>query len=213
MAQLPLAPHSHSHEGVPELIHLALHRATHHLRETVVFCRDLAVAANVGEGDRVTPVVARLSTVTGDRAAGVTSVIVADADYQQTLQSLARAYPLCPLNFLLGGAGEEGDDTGFHDLLRDTIVEFSDSRSRFSTEVLACLYHAALCTGTVKLVAPVQVPNLDAISDYPDTDESRQVASSIRALCNFLVGHGAASSAWPAAFWNRGYELSGCAPY
>lgn len=210
MAQVPLILHSHYHDTIPQLIHLALYRATNSLQSTVDFSRELAIAANVGDGMAVHSLIANLTDLSELRTNEVKSVISRNVEFADLMRSFYRLYPDFPLRFLLGDGIGTWLEQEILKKLRATIINFSDSRSRFSTEVLGCFYYGGLCAGTVRLTSEVEVPNFEAIRDYPDTDESRRVASQIRASCNGLIGHMAENSLWTTAFWNRGFKFSDC---
>lgn len=71
----------------------------------------------------------------------------------------------------------------------------------------------AFDAGMLKVAPHLALAEFPKIQDYPSTERSKEVASSIRATLNQMFGDTkwmASGTNWPAAFWNRGIEIEPC---
>ena len=96
--------------------------------------------------------------------------------------------------------------------VKSAVIQLYDKRGKPATLVIANTIYIGALTGKIRYTNPTQIPNFEAVWDYPDTDESRLVASRLRASVSAftnLLGDDVAS-AWPGYFWNRGLELEPC---
>ena len=66
--------------------------------------------------------------------------------------------------------------------------------------------YVAFVTDKLKVQRGTALANFPAVEKYPETDESRLVASSIRATINGFFGEMflGKSTPWARYFWNRG---------
>jgi hypothetical protein len=129
------------------------------------------------------------------------------------LTPLVYFYPKCPLNFLFEGKTPIIDDN--ETILRKYktfISDFYDRTSIISTFAQANAMYIAFITGLIKASKGTSLANFPEIEKYPNTDESKIVASAIRAAINgqFGMEHFYKKSFWPDYFWNRGLELEAC---
>jgi hypothetical protein len=130
---------------------------------------------------------------------------------QQGLMPLLELYPKCPLTFLLNGEDPETKHDDGLEQIKAAVVRLYDKRSQPATLVIANAIYIGALTGKINYTAQSQVPNLEAVLDYPNTEESRMVASSLRASITAFTSMGdEAVSEWPRYFWNRGLELEPC---
>ena len=131
---------------------------------------------------------------------------------QQGLSPFLDLYPKCPLAFLFNGQAPAVDADDGLERIKSAVIQLYDKRGKPATVVLANTIYIGALTGKIRYTTQTQIPNLEAVWDYPNTDESRQVASrlraSISAFSNLLEGD--VASAWPGYFWNRGLELEPC---
>lgn len=134
------------------------------------------------------------------------------AKYQEGFGGFVSLYPECPLRPLV----IEGAPTGATDELdrfKRLMGSLMDGRGKQATMLLTTATHLAFQTGKLKLVKGVELGNLNAVLEYPDTEESRKVAASMRAMSSLITGlsaEGAGPSRWCRYFWNRGLELGRC---
>jgi hypothetical protein len=67
-----------------------------------------------------------------------------------------------------------------------------------------------LVAGTIKFAAHIEIPDLDAVVERPESDEARRAASFMRANATGEFGMLELSPSWAKHFWNRGAELAPC---
>lgn len=72
-----------------------------------------------------------------------------------------------------------------------------------------------MVTGQFVMRGEVDFGDINEIFNYPNTEESKKVAASIRASVNALHGvsmedNTSNQSEWATRFWERGFEVSEC---
>lgn len=134
------------------------------------------------------------------------------AKYQEAFSRLVALYPECPLRPLfVDGAPSAPADA--RERVKRLIGTLIDGRGTQATMLLTTTGYLAFQTGKLKLVKGVELGDLNAVLQYPDTEESRKVAATIRAMSSLLAGFepdGGVPSRWCRHFWNRGLELESC---
>jgi hypothetical protein len=69
--------------------------------------------------------------------------------------------------------------------------------------------YIAFVTGKLQVARGLSLANFPAIEKYPETEESRRVASGVRMVVNMFIGMARQSpNDWQKYFWNRGLELA-----
>ena len=48
------------------------------------------------------------------------------------------------------------------------------------------------------------------IQNYPDSEESVQVAAAVRAATTTFIGNKCGNRNWASYFWNQGLEITNC---
>jgi hypothetical protein len=76
--------------------------------------------------------------------------------------------------------------------------------------MLSTAIYIAFCTNKIKVFEGLALAKFPAVEQFPDTEESRVVAASIRSAVNGMWGADEKSQDWPDYFWNRGLELEAC---
>ena len=63
-----------------------------------------------------------------------------------------------------------------------------------------------------KLQMTKEIRDFNNIIDYPETDDSRMIASFVRATTNLMLSDQIIenSNEWVSYFWNRGLQLEPC---
>lgn len=128
-------------------------------------------------------------------------------------------YPMCPLKVLFPETWNEGiNKNSSLDLLKEVAELLSDRREKFATFVQTTSYYLGIMSGKVRIAAglPSADFDLNEIEHYPDTEQSRKIASSVRAHMNGLGGivlDNQSHKDWAKYFWNRGFEISPCEPW
>lgn len=152
--------------------------------------------------------------VTPESWGSVRHQLGADLEALQTgLAPLLSLYPECPVTGLRSGSTPDG-------VLQEEWVEYFkpimevllDRTSKQATVVQTTATYIMFVTGVLKVVQTIQIPHLDVIFEYPDTPESRKLASFVRANLNSFVGLSRKDegSTWPKYFWRTGYRISAC---
>jgi len=136
-------------------------------------------------------------------------------ELQKSLYPLVRLYRECPLKFLYDSEDYIKHKTNIEKSLatmKRVVKNIIDRRSRESMFVQTTAVYIIGITGRLKIVKGQSLGNIEAIKDYPDTDESRMVASGIRAALGGIRGlnKNAESVKWCTYFWQHGYEISVC---
>ncbi len=117
-------------------------------------------------------------------------------------------FPDFPLSFLIPKESVQEYD---HSLIsiKELMREFIDKRSILSTQVLAMAVYCLSLQGKLYFGKNL-APNLDAIRDYPNTEESRKSAASLRAMSFMLVSNEDKQKNWCDEFWDRSCKLDEC---
>ena len=93
--------------------------------------------------------------------------------------------------------------------LEDTIEAIFDRESRKAIFVQATAVHISVTNGFLKVAPGISLGNLNAVLEYPETEESLKVAASVRSAVTFLIGK-EVSSGWADSFWRQGRILTPC---
>ena len=121
-------------------------------------------------------------------------------------------YPDCPLNFLYEGLAPapEGADEMLGEFKR-VLATFFNRQNEPATFMQANAVYIAFLTDKLKVAPVLALANFPEIEKYPDTDESRTIASGVRAVTDISIGTMLkGQSDWSAYFWNRGLEIQQC---
>ena len=121
-------------------------------------------------------------------------------------------YPRCPLNFIFD------DNFRCDSEPKKALAEFKaflaalfDKLEKPTTFMQANGVYIAFVTGKLQVAKGLSLANFPAIEKYPDTEESRRVASGVRMAVNMFIGMAEQSpNDWQKYFWNRGLELEPC---
>ena len=129
---------------------------------------------------------------------------------QTALATLISHYAEFPLSFLGHPQGVDGNaPLPVLEDLKDTIEVILDRESREAVYVQATAVHVYFTNGLLTVAPGVGLANLNAIMEYPETEESQRVAASVRSTVTILIGKEVASD-WAGSFWRQGRILSPC---
>jgi len=121
-------------------------------------------------------------------------------------------YPKFPLSFLV---------TEIYNVKQDlSVSEFKIylsklyDRTNFTTTFMqATAVDMAFQSDLLTVSSETSLAKFDEISNFPNTEISKQVASSIRQTINLFFGNNnpfSSNGEWQKYFWNRGLELEKC---
>ena len=132
---------------------------------------------------------------------------------KQALDFLIAFYPNCPLHFLFEKEKPKLKDPeeSLHKFM-EIVAGFIDRRSKPAMLMQASAIHISLITKVLNIKRDNNLINLKAIIDYPETEESRQVASNIRATLSsfFMHDYPEDGSHWVKYFWSQGMKIVPC---
>ena len=94
--------------------------------------------------------------------------------------------------------------------IKNLMREFIDKYSKLSTQVLSMAVYLLSLQGKLLFTSGKLVPNIESVKDYPDTDESRNTAASLRAMSFMLVHSENKINNWNNDFWMRSCSLDAC---
>lgn len=132
---------------------------------------------------------------------------------KQSLDILIALYPQCPLNFLYGQ--EKPQYQNYKSKLFDyqeILAKFFNKHGKSTMLMQSSAVYIGLAIDVLHIRVDNSLANLDAITKYPDTEESRQVASNVRATLSslFTFDTPADGSDWAKYFWIQGFKLAPC---
>jgi hypothetical protein len=137
-------------------------------------------------------------------------------EISSAFSALARSYPEFPLLFLTNTTPEDMKDNTIVDLetFKQTLLNLYDRRSIFAMRVQATVIYLGFVNDFLRVAKGLALADFPEIEKYPDTDRSREVAASIRATINSMVGlvDDPEFNTWSKYFWNRGLEIEPCQP-
>lgn len=122
-------------------------------------------------------------------------------------------YPQCPLNFLYESAAKfPRKPEQFLEEFKQFLSTLFDRTTEFTTFMQANGVYIAFITGKLVVSPDVSLANFPEIEKYPHTEESKRVATGVRAVLNMAFGtlFEGKTSLWAGYFWNRGLELQPC---
>jgi hypothetical protein len=134
-------------------------------------------------------------------------------ELQEGLSALVNLYPECPLLHLFTSIS---DDPRHLSLIKSIVTKLYDRADREAVLAQSTFIYLAFDAGILHVREGLSLADFPCVEDYPDTERSQQVASSVRAAISMFFGEPFydASSTWPAYFWNRGLDLESCSfPY
>lgn len=118
-------------------------------------------------------------------------------------------FPDFPLSFFIN----QKDTSKFtHSLepIKNLMREFIDKYSKLSTQVLSMAVYLLSLQGKLLFSSEKLVPNIESVKDYPDTEEARKTAASLRATSFMLVHSENKINNWSNDFWIRSCDLDEC---
>ncbi|MFT6867725.1 MAG: hypothetical protein ACJA08_002569 [Cyclobacteriaceae bacterium] len=126
---------------------------------------------------------------------------------RSTLTNFLSIYPNCPLNFLLENKNPS-QNFSTQDV-KGVLQLLYDKMGRTSTFAMGNVIYHMFCLEKLVVVDKSAMSELPKLVDYPKTEISKLIASSIRAsihaIFNETFHH--SKNHWNSYFWNRGHEL------
>jgi hypothetical protein len=126
---------------------------------------------------------------------------------QQSLSPFVYLYPAFPVRWFEVLPSDQPDYLQRYKILLKSLL---DKTSRASTLMLANATYGSMIAGDIVFPPTSVMADLNAVLDYPKTERSKIVASSLRSsmltIIRFAVPKGPETN-WCHRFWQRGIEL------
>ena len=125
------------------------------------------------------------------------------------LSDLLNVYPDCPLNKIF--ESKKFDNSNI-ETIKKLLISLYNKQSKEATFSLANAVHLMGVCGKLQMTKKTEIRDFNNIIDYPETDDSRMIASFVRATTNLMLSDQIIenSNEWVSYFWNRGLELEPC---
>ncbi|SHG85404.1 hypothetical protein [Flagellimonas flava] len=124
------------------------------------------------------------------------------------IKDLQYFYPGHPLEFLYSNLELSKEDVDL-EFIKSVLGDISFRRSKEAMYAQALVLYVAMATGKLIVTKESSLLGINEIKEYPDTEKSRQIASSIRASFNGILGNKDLTIRcdWANNFWVRSFEL------
>ncbi|NND77030.1 MAG: hypothetical protein HKN39_02460 [Flavobacteriales bacterium] len=118
-------------------------------------------------------------------------------------------YPNCPLSFILEGYPSAKPEQAYIERYKEVLDEMLDKNSRTSVMSVAAVIYNQFVLDKLKVPSSSSLAEFPEVSNYPNTDKSKMIASSIRALIKILYNNKYynSSSSWKRNFWDFSYKI------
>lgn len=127
----------------------------------------------------------------------------------EALSPLLSWYPQCPLNFITENASLICDANEL-ERLKAVVKPLYTKTSKEAVAMYANAIYIAGATNKLRFMKGSSMENFPEIERYPETDESKAIAASVRAMVLASFGMHVTSPEWGNYFWNRGLEIDAC---
>lgn len=133
-------------------------------------------------------------------------------DIREALLPLPLFYPDCPLNFIFDQTPTVSDTSVVLARFKQSLDRQFDRWDKPATMVQSNMVYIAFVTDVLKVMKGLSLANFPAIEKFPDTDESKKVAGSVRCTVStfFAPPHYDSASSWPCYFWSQGFLIEPC---
>lgn len=125
---------------------------------------------------------------------------------RQSLLPLITLYPECPLAFITDGSDEKIAIEQAKEIIGPDLEEMLYRREKLPTYAQGICLEIQKSTGKMHFGSLL---NIDILKKYPESQESQDEASRIRAAMNTLTLMDF-SNKWAKYFWRRGREIGSC---
>lgn len=127
---------------------------------------------------------------------------------KKDLQDFLNVYPESPFSKIFKSTQQTKANINF---VKNIINELFDKRSWLSTFSLGNIMYFLNTLGKLHVVENSTLAEFPKLVDYPNTEISKMIASSVRATSNILLGsEKLKNEKWISEFWNRGFKLELC---
>lgn len=117
-------------------------------------------------------------------------------------------YPMCPLNFILGGTIDNNNE--YLTKYKEYLGKLEDKTSFESTLVMANVINFLNHLDRLKIAEGNNLPEFKEVLDYPKTENSKHIASFLRStisMCFNKEWDYNRENEWIKYFWNQSFRL------
>ena len=190
-------------------------------RKAISICENYVsiVKDILGDKDRkILSFISEYSSITDEQVEKIKNALSAKnilIEIQETLYPLVSLYSKCPLKFLYNENEMEKSKIDIDrslSIMKRVVKNILDRKSRDAMLVQTNAVYIMWITGMLRFAEGSLLGDIETISDYPKTDESKKVAASIRATLGAVrsLYDNKEALEWSTYFWNHGYEISVC---
>ena len=153
--------------------------------------------------------------IDADQAAKIREALSSEGvldDLQSSLISLVSLYSESPLSILFDDRARERygvDLDSSLDMMKRVVRNCLDRRGRPAMLVQTTAVYVMMVVGKLCIHKGSALEKVEDILGYPDTEESRKIASIVRATMNCIKAEEKVGD-WCSYFWRHGYEISVC---
>lgn len=126
------------------------------------------------------------------------------------LGAFCRLYPECPIRPLVGISAEEPFTSEDVTWCRSLVSRLFDKTGLAATHALAALVYVTFAEGALFVSPSSVLSKFPDIEEYPETEDSRRIASAVRATVNSFFGPSERDAVWPKYFWFRSFLFEPC---
>ena len=129
--------------------------------------------------------------------------------FVEALSPIVSLYPQFPLGFIFEEAVILSNEKDVENL-KSIISPLYEKNSKEAVSMYANAIYITFATNKLKAVRGTGFENFPEIQNYPDTEESKMIAASVRASILSILGMSKTPPDWANYFWNRGLEIETC---
>jgi len=126
---------------------------------------------------------------------------------------LISLYPKFPLSFIgkVKKPNKEEKAT-YLTQMKSVLDKIYDKHTKEAIFTQANAIYICFVLGKLRVTSDSSLANFPEIENYPNTEESKKIAASIRASINGFIGLdiGGTKTDWPDYYWNHGLEIDKC---
>lgn len=126
----------------------------------------------------------------------------------ESLIDLLNTYPLCPLNKIFKSKKYSKSNIDF---IKDIINQLFDKKGYLATFSLGNIIYVFVMCEKLKFTKNSSFDHFPRLQEYPNTEFSKMLASSVRATTNIILNkEKLKSEKWIFDFWSKGFEIESC---
>lgn len=210
LAEFGIGDYSYVTEGIPQIIWLALINKYYGLEQgTDLVLKFVKLIDNLEIKKEVPYNLSWFSSLSPKDAEYIKIRLIETKVFDKiniALSPLLNVYPECPINNIFSNEEYTQNDIL---TIKEILMSLYNKKGKESTFALgSVLYVMGMCK-KLRIVKNSALADLPELIDYPNTEKSKIIASSIRATTNVLLNSNSIenSQIWVSYFWNRGLEI------